>query len=63
MESIGNIKPVPHSLADRLHVPEHSASRMVVNSPLLPQEQDAHDFRETELGALVAVALVGTVSQ
>ncbi|KAF4756748.1 hypothetical protein FOZ63_023320 [Perkinsus olseni] len=45
-------------LADRPHVPNHSASKMVINSPLLPQEQGRHGFRETELGALVAVALV-----
>ncbi|KAF4673131.1 hypothetical protein FOL47_010977 [Perkinsus chesapeaki] len=46
-------------LADRPHVPNHSASRMVINSPLLlPPEQDARGFRETELGALVALALV-----
>ncbi|EER03390.1 conserved hypothetical protein [Perkinsus marinus ATCC 50983] len=61
MKKFYTVFDVGHSrigLADRLHVPEHSASRMVVNSPLLPQEQDAHGFRETELGALVAVALV-----
>ncbi|KAF4721406.1 hypothetical protein FOZ63_000956, partial [Perkinsus olseni] len=45
-------------LADRPHVPNHSASKMVINSPLFPREQGGHGFRETELGALVAVALV-----